>query len=146
MDLVRRMEKKNEGSGLPIYSAGASKTGKPKLDRMMNFDQMHMFELYKSVVLIDTAAEKGKIKVLEDEIKYLSEHVQVLKDEIELQAATEDIWKKDTHLYEAKIESLEKENHQIKKDIDKLRKEKDEHIKNLENIITVNKTQFDKDK
>ena len=59
LDLVRRMEKKNQGTGAPIYSASASKTGKPKLDRMMNFDQMHMFELYSSVVMIDTSAEKG---------------------------------------------------------------------------------------
>ena len=84
LDLVRRMEKKNEGKGLPIYQVGTSKTGKPKLDRMMAYDQMHMFELYKSVVMIDTAAEKGAIKALEDENTALKEQIAFLKAEIEL--------------------------------------------------------------
>ena len=60
------MEKLNEGKGRPKYQASTSKTGKPKLDRMMAFEQLHMFELYKSVVLIDNTAEKGVVKALED--------------------------------------------------------------------------------
>lgn len=73
IDLVRRMEKLNEGKGLPTYQKSTSKTGKPKLDRMMAVEQLHMFELYKSVVLIDKTAEKGVVKTLEDEIVLLKE-------------------------------------------------------------------------
>jgi hypothetical protein len=52
------MEKQAEGKGKPKYLKSSSGTGKPKLDRMMmmDFEQMEMFELYSSVVQVDTTA------------------------------------------------------------------------------------------